>query len=691
MVAQRHSRKANPTGRRADVALIWMPFSNLKTPAIGLSLLKQTVLPLRVTTELLYLNLVFGQRIGMGPYETILRMPHHLLAGDWAFSNSLFDGSVDDDGYIQNMLHRGEEPHDDATELPSRTAIRRLLKAKLAVPSFMEECTNIVASLQPRVIGFSVIFQQRNASLSLARSLKRVLPHTVIVFGGAGCEGSMGRELFLDFPYVDVVVSGDGETVFPEIVRRVLRNEPLIAINGILARDGDGFVPDLKSGPLKTFMTKDMDNLPYPVYDDYYEQVEKSGFADRMDGRIVPFETSRGCWWGEKKQCIFCGFNCERIAYRSKSSRRVSEEMSWMIERYQPSLIAMADAVLNRSYLYNLIPALKSEQRRSAILWETRVNLSKSQLRTLRDAGVVWLQPGIESLSSSILKLVQKGATTMQNIQFLKWCKELGIGVYWNFIYGFPGEPINEYDRMAEFVPFLSHLSPPANMGRMRLDRFSPYFENPEQYGITDIAPIPAYAYIYQGLDFKSLFNMAYYFTFRSRSQKDVQSYTKRLRDRVDEWISMNGSSALFFLDNGETLTVWDQRPIALQGLTLLSGVERRLYLECDGVASLSRLCRLLKAEEKREARRRVQDALNSLVDRCLMVREGSSYLSLAIPVGEYRPGPDAWRSFKTFLTKREESSRLEKLMSRVRLMESRSEAKISPDEMRGAMHKSAQ
>ena len=68
----------------------------------------------------------------------------------------------------------------------------------------------------------------------------------------------------------------------------------------------------------------------------------------------------------------------------------------------------------------------------------------------LARAGVRSIQPGIESFSDSVLRLMRKGVTGLQNVQLLKWCRELGLRPYWNLLWGFPGEDPQEYARMAE-------------------------------------------------------------------------------------------------------------------------------------------------------------------------------------------------------------------------------------------------
>src|SRR6185503_12803258 len=98
---------------------------------------------------------------------------------------------------------------------------------------FLEECLEEVVAARPRLVGFTSVFQQHVASLALARRIKRALPETFIVFGGANCEGPMGAETVRQFPFVDAAVSGEADLVFPELVGRVLAGRPLDGLPGV--------------------------------------------------------------------------------------------------------------------------------------------------------------------------------------------------------------------------------------------------------------------------------------------------------------------------------------------------------------------------------------------------------------------------------------------------------------------------
>src|SRR5262249_51844851 len=153
--------------------------------------------------------------------------------------------------------------------------------------------------------------------------------------------------------------------------------------------------------------------------------------------------------------------------------------------------------ILNVKYFNDFLPQLAAKNLDLDLFYEVKANLKKAQLCMMRKAGIRTIQPGIESFSNRVLEIMRKGVKALQNIQVLKWCKEFGIHPYWNLIWGFPGEPEDEYKRMAELVPLLTHLTPPEYATQIRMDRFSPNFEHAEELGFQKPKPSAAYSHIY--------------------------------------------------------------------------------------------------------------------------------------------------------------------------------------------------
>jgi len=312
--------------------------------------------------------------------------------------------------------------------------------------------------------------------------------------------------------------------------------------------------------------------------------------------------------------------------------------------------VSLVDNILDMKYFKDFIPRLAQQNIDLHLFYEVKANLKKEQIRLLREAGIVTIQPGIESLSTEILRMMRKGVTALQNVQLLKWCKELGVDVRWNVLWGFPEEATDEYAHMAERVPWLFHLRPPIGFGPIRLDRFSPYFEQAASFGFTEVEPSPAYGYVYPMAP-AALANLAYYFTDASTATRRGTAYTRPLEAQLTRWRSAHAASDLFTVEKGDQLLIFDTRPAAHEVLLKISGVERALYQECDAIRSAAQLQRFVNNRFGTEITvEEIEQRLQPLLDRGLMIQEGTKYLSLAIPVGTYIPDKTVLASFFSIL-----------------------------------------
>src|SRR6185369_4349598 len=193
-----------------------------------------------------------------------------------------------------------------------------------------------------------------------------------------------------------------------------------------------------------------IDEVPTPNYDEYFDRLRKSGLYQKLAPKItVMFESARGCWWGEKMHCTFCGLNGSTMAFESKNPKLVADEIYRQAIRYQQVNFEAVDNIIDLKYMEELLPQLRDYRRAGLDLnffYETKANLKKKYVRLMRDAGIHRIQPGIESLSSAVLKLMRKGVTGLQNIRLLKWARQFNLKVHWNLLYGTPGETLEEYE-----------------------------------------------------------------------------------------------------------------------------------------------------------------------------------------------------------------------------------------------------
>ena len=617
-----------------------MPFGPLLYPSIGLSLLKAGLTRNGIHSRIHYFTIDYAEIVGSPFYNGMangVRPPLQFLAGEWIFSAALFPRDEERDRqYLETNIRRRPAQTARSRRRAPREAAERLLRARSHVDRFLDQCLAKVLRDQPKIVGLTSVFQQHTASLALAQRIKRASPETFVILGGANCEGIMGAETLRQFTFVDATVSGEGDLLFPELVRRVLDGKAIDALPGVRTRTNVD--ASFEAGHFSNAPTVlEMDELPVPDYDDYFEQFAASRFGRYWQPGLF-FETSRGCWWGEKSHCTFCGLNGTTMKFRAKSAGRAMDELLQLTSRHDGANVAVTDNILDLAYFKTFIPELTKLGGRIHLFYETKSNLRKEQVRSLRDAGIAGIQPGIESLSSEVLKLMRKGVSALQNIQLLKWCRELGVEPQWNLLWGFPGESAAAYTRMAALVPLLTHLQPPGFFSTIRLDRFSPNFSDATSLGITNVEPIDAYRYLYD-LPADALRNLAYYFSFSYQEPRSVASYAQPLAQALREWQRVAGSSAFFSVDTGDHLILWDLRPIAKRATTVLSGRERLLYLACDAASDARQLATHLTTMTAREVSTAdVAAVLAPLVDDGLLIHEDHRYLALAIPLGEYAP-----------------------------------------------------
>jgi ribosomal peptide maturation radical SAM protein 1 len=606
-----------------DIVFAVLPFTDVEHPAIGVSLLQAQLKIAGFSSEIRYFNLDLAERIGPELYNWLAlcgdqpllgtSAPAASLIGEWFFADVLFGSDIpEEDEYITKFL-----PPETAVQ----TLIPQILQARRGREEFIAQCVSDIQRHSPRVVGFTTSFHQTCASLAVALRLKQAANPPIIIFGGANCAGEMGLQMIRSFAWLDYVCTGEADEVFPSFLQRLLRDGDPRSVSGILHREEE---QTLTSPPI----VGNMDALPFPDYSDYLQKLRGSRLAGMMKPRLL-IETSRGCWWGEKYHCTFCGLNGETMAYRSKSPDRVIRELSHLSETYDLDSFDCVDNILDSRYIRTVFPELIANGPKLDLFYATKSNLSFEQLRLLRLGGVRSIQPGIESFSTEVLRLMRKGCTGQQNIQVLRWCEELGISVCWNILYGFPDEPSSEYERMAELVPLLTHLQPPAFCESARLDRFSPMFAAPEQFGLAHRRPTPAYNYVF-ALKAPDLEKLAYFFDFDYGDGRQPDSYVKDLIREVETWANLRRQrrAQLDLFQAGSVLLINDTRPCAVKRTHVLSGVAATIYLACDNSQTVMSLARDFADLVNQEA---IRALLVKFVSAKLMIEIDAHYLSLAV------------------------------------------------------------
>ena len=392
---------------------------------------------------------------------------------------------------------------------------------------------------RPKVVGMTTSFNQLSAALWMTPIIKAVMPEAVVVIGGTACSAPMGEMIAELYPGVDYVVSGYGE-------------EPMLDIA-------------MGDRPTKRVLVGDrppnLDALPPPDYRRFLRELEV------MDPDIVPaliFQTSSGCWWGEKRHCTFCGLNGDRVAFKAKSDERALDDIRTLWERHRTELVA-TDCIMSRAHLKTLVPKLARFSERPYVFYEMKANLKERDVIAMKAASLK-AQVGIESLSTRLLKLMRKGLTAIRALALLKWCREQRIEIVWNQLCRIPGERVEDYDAQIALMEQIPHFMPPNRVNPVIIDRYSPYFEDFEAYGIESLAPIPQYRAAHPHLAEEKLHLIAYH--FEGVGAPSTDPYHKRFEAAVATWISRYRKRDGLF---------WNR----FNGLTkIMDGAAERIYVD---------------------------------------------------------------------------------------------------------------
>jgi len=647
------------------IALINMPFGDLRIPSIGLTQLKAVLdeeYQGRIAVDIHYCSHDFARYLGLDLYNSISgSMDHHNAGmGDWLFRQIAFPQTEENSEEYFERYYPFQNKEADAL----KNSIR---EKRAGLEDFMDELIDQNTFEEADIVGLTSMFMQNVASFAMARKLKDRNRFLVTVMGGANCESPMGQEIVLNVEQIEYAFSGPGLKSFPAFVRASLAGEmeKRDQINGVFSRRNcaslskiapvnphqpaaPSLVPLMHlnaatvatvieaSGVATTIDTfgeeLDIDTEVKLDYDLFLDTLE-SKFPNKQVEPILLFETSRGCWWGEKAHCTFCGLNGTTMNYRAMSPAPALKLFNSLF-RYSDrcTVYNCVDNILAKNYLTDVFPFLETPSN-IHMFYEVKADLSEKEMEVLSKARVKSVQPGVESLATSTLKLMKKGTSSFQNVSLLKNCLIYDIWPEWNLLVGFPGEGAEVYEKYLQDLPLLRHLPPPSGVLPVRYDRYSPYYVKAKEYEL-ELQPVDFYELIYP-FSKESLANLAYYFSdtnLRAKYFLTLMKWLGKVRETFAVWKALwpEGESThpeLYMEQDGDTTLIHDSRSGEVVEYAI-SEVSRQML---DLLSQRQRVGNITKELEHLpdfDASREIA----ILQEKGLLFHERESYLSLVLP-----------------------------------------------------------
>lgn len=606
-----------------DICFVLMPYAAVERPSAAFGLLKAACNEVGVEVSVIHANLLFAEEIGLARYQFLVHQPARQLTGDWTFSPAAFPGcDLGEEDYLRLVAGSDERSR------------RVLLQARRMTSAFVDRVARRVLAERPRVVGSSATFQQHVSSLAVLRRVRELAPEVVTVLGGASCDGSMGAANHEMFPWLDYVCSGDGDAIIRELAPLLLQHGRSIPA----AKLPPGVIGPKRallhstsssSGGQRATLTN-MESQPIPDYSDYFAALKASPLGQYVTPAL-PVESSRGCWWGQLHHCTFCGIGPD-MEYRSKSAERMLRELAALSETYGTRRFLVLDDILDAQYYRTVLPRLAEQGAPYTLNYEIKANVRRHEVELLARAGVLWAQPGIESLHDGALGLMKKGTSCLTNLQLLKWAREYGLRIGWNFLFGIPGEQTDWYSEVRAWLPQVHHLPAPLGMSRVAYYRFSPYFDRSSSYGLT-LSPVAEGQHVYP-LEQEKLARLSYYFADAAPDPTGSPEH-RALEEHVEEWRRLEDSASPPVLSaedrGGEELRIVDTRRCRTAPEHVLRGAARLVQRACDAALTADGVARHIAGTEGVELRsEEIDTALRQLVERKLVLQHNERYLGLA-------------------------------------------------------------
>jgi ribosomal peptide maturation radical SAM protein 1 len=511
--------------RDAEVLLIVPPIHVLKHPSLAAHLLQGCGREAGFRVQVLYANLILASVIGEEAYARLCDAPLGSFAGERLFARCAFglpplgyrtEGTFDPAWVVDS---EGEWEVECNVSKDDSLTLGELKRLETGIPALVEDIAQAVSERSYPVVGCTTMFEQTAASVAFLKRIKQLNPKTTTLLGGANCEGEMAHGLASLGLDIDYIFSGESETTFPKVVRAVLAGSP--PADRIMRGE----------------LCHHLDPLPTPRFSEFYEQRRRFlplSSRPPEDTELL-YESSRGCWWGQKHHCTFCGLNGEGMSHRQKSPDRVVNELTELLKTHPTRRVMMADNIIPHEYFRTLLPRLEREVPGLSGFYETKANLSLAHVVALKKAGITGIQPGIEALSSGLLRMMRKGVLARQNLMLLRFARAADVRLKWYLLWGFPGDEAALYEEALAIVRRIRHLHPPLGLAHLSIDRFSPYFQEPQKYGVKNKRPLAGYrGWLPKTAEVERI---AYHFTgdYRCGSHKDFDVIVE-LDKEVTQW-----------------------------------------------------------------------------------------------------------------------------------------------------------
>ena len=300
-------------------------------------------------------------------------------------------------------------------------------------------------------------------ALELARIIRGRKPELPLVWGGV--HPTLEPMSTAMHPLVDIVVHGEGEETFPELVKAMIEKKPLDPIGGIYYKNGKGTI------------TKTNDRKPFDINRSAEPDFDLLTGHD-YDFSTFDYEASRGCPF----RCMFCDvLATHRNKWKPKASEKVIRDIQKAVAAFQPEYIHFIDDnfFVNKKRALEIANGLAPLKVKwyASCRSDLFSRFDDGYLRAIRDSGCFKIMMGVESASQRILDVISKGIKVEDIEESARKAHQYDIQLVLTFMLGLPEETEEDVAETIDFI--LSLTGKYDNVVASGIYYYSPYPATP--------------------------------------------------------------------------------------------------------------------------------------------------------------------------------------------------------------------
>lgn len=302
------------------------------------------------------------------------------------------------------------------------------------------------------IIGLSFGTQNRFYAFELAKLIKENFPSTPLVAGGPH-PTLTAEDTLRHIKAIDMIVRGEGEVTFSELVKSIDRNADVSNIKGLSYRNSSGdIIHNVAREPIA-----DLDKMPWPARDllpiNGYRQTIP--LSSKICTSII---SSRGCPYN----CVYCS-TAEQWGHniRYRSAKNVVDEIEYLLKTYELDGVGFFDDcfTMNKQRVIEICKEIIERNLNVGWWCEARANnIDEEIVDWMKKAGCEHIAMAAESGSDEILKKIKKAITVAQVIAAVKIIKKAGIKLKVFFMHGLPGETYQDIKKTVFLSRYLENI-----------------------------------------------------------------------------------------------------------------------------------------------------------------------------------------------------------------------------------------